>query len=216
MANDCMSSIHACAIRVARLESDGVPLPGANNLYVSDGIIELSFTPEVEAGDEVTVKNGCGAVCVSHRNDEIIKWWNVELTICRPDPELQELLTGGAVLTDGGAVGYQPPALNTVSAPNGISVEVWSHRLDDGGDYDPTFPYFHWAFPKIKGLHFGARRLFNGALENPFTGGRALENSNWFDGPGNDWNVDSSRAWGQMPTDIIPTSDCGYQTLAAS
>jgi hypothetical protein len=179
MANDCLSSIHACALRVARLEADGVPLPGATDLYVTDGVIELSFTPEVEAGDEVTVKNGCGGVCVSHRNDEVIKWWNVELVI-------------------------------------GVSVEVWSHRLDDGGDYDGTFPYWHWAFPKIKGLHFGARRLFNGALENPFTGGRALENSNWFDGPGNDWNVDSSRAWGYMPSAAIPSSHCGYQTLAAS
>jgi hypothetical protein len=214
--NDCLPSIHACTIRVARLEADGVPLPGANNLYVSDAITELTFTPEVRAGQEVEVPDGCGGLCVSYKADDVEKWWNVELTICRPDPQLTELLAGGTVLTSGDAVGYQPGSLNTVRTGYGVSIEVWSHRLDDGGDIDDVFPYWHWAFPKVKGLRLGARRLFEGALENPFTAGKATENAHWFDGPGNDWEVDSSKAWGVMPSASTPTAACGYQTLAAS
>lgn len=216
MANECLTSLHLCTLRVARLGADGVPLPGANNLYVSDAITELTFSEEVRAGQEVEVPDGCGGLCVSYKGDDVPKWWNIELIICKPDPELTELLAGGTVLTDGAAVGYQPGALNTARTGYGVSLEGWSHQLDDAGDIDATFPYLHWAFPKVKGLRMGTRRLFEGALENPFTAGKAIENPNWFDGPGNDWNVDSSKAWGVMPSASTPTAECGYQTLQAS
>ncbi len=215
MANDCLGSIGACCLRVSRLEADGVPLPGATNLYTS-AIIEANLTPEVKKGTVIEQVDGCDNVCLSYQADDVIKWWNVDLTICRPDPELTELLVGGDVLTAGAAVGYEVPALNTVAAPNGVSIELWSKRITSAGDIDSTFPYWRWVFPKVKGLVFGPRKWFNGAFENPFTGGRALENDNWFDGPLNDWTVDSSRAVAYMPVSSIPTAECGYAVLSAS
>lgn len=212
--NDCLPSIQACAMRVSRLDTDGVPLPGASNLYVTEGIIELTATPDVSAGDEVEVKNGKGDICISYREEDKIKRLNVDLMICAPDPELTELLAGGAVQTSGAAVGYKMEALNVGTDRTGVSIELWSRRVSSDGDSDAEFPYLWHVYPKVK-LKIGARRFFNGALENPFNG-FAIENPNWFDGPANDWPVDSDRAYAFLPTASLPDADCGYQTLVAS
>lgn len=212
--NDCLPSVQACAIRVARLDASGVPAPGASNLYTTHGIVELTATPEFTEGEEINAQNGQGVNCVSYKQDDQITRATIELTICRPDPELTELLTGGSVLTDGDAVGYKAPALNS-PLDHRVSIELWSKRIDDSGDLDAEFPYYWWVFPRVRSLRMGARRWFNGALENPFTG-FAIENPNWHDGPLNDWPVDSDSWFQYIPTTELPADDCGYQTLVAS
>lgn len=214
MANDCLASVQACMIRVARLDTDGVPLPGADNLYVSDAIVELRANPNVKAGTEITAENGCGDTCVSYKSPGSTQWWDIELSICKPDPELTELLAGGAVLESGAAVGYGVPYLNEPAGESGVSIELWSKRILNGSLH-PTYPYWRWVLPKVQSIVLGERRFFNGALENPFVG-QAVENDNWFDGPANDWPVASDRAFMWLPDTGIPDATCGFQSLAAS
>lgn len=214
MANDCLPQIHACRMRVARLGSDGVPLPGANNLYVSSALSVLTFTPNITAGDEFEVKNGCGETCLAYKDCDRIKWLDVELQLCTPDPELHEILVGGVVLQNGAGRGYGYPRLNEASCPDGVSIEAWGRRVDAAGASDPTFPYAWWVLPRVY-LQLGARTMENGPLSNPFTG-HAIENPNWYDGPLNDWPDDSDRVAQWVPTDSMPEADCGYQTLLAS
>lgn len=214
MPEHCGGQVQACATRVSRLEPNGVPDPGANNLYVSDALVLVTFTPEIVAGEEIEQKNGCGAVCVNFKDDDRIKRWNVVLQLCTPDPFLHELLVGGTVLEDGEARGYAFPALNTVGNPNGISLEFWSKRVTSDGSLDPDKPYAWWVAPRVK-LQPGERSFQNAALGNPFTG-FAVENENWFDGPLNDWPVASDRALQWLPTEAPPVASCGYQSLQAS
>lgn len=214
MSNDCLPQIQACAIRVARLDPSGVPSPGADNLYVSDALVSLTTSPEIEEGEEFTVKNACGSQCVNFKDCDSYKRWTLALELCTPDPELHELLAGGAVLTDGAAVGYGVPFLGRNDCPNGFSIELWAKRIDSSGAQDADYPWAWWVIPRAY-LVLGERKFENGPLANAFTG-FAIENPNWFDGPNNDWPVASDRALQWIPTDTIPEPSCGYAALVAS
>lgn len=213
MANDCLPHVQACAMRVARLEPNGVPDPGANNLYVSNALSLLVVTPVYEDGDEIRQKNACGEVVVNYRDDDSLLRFDVQLTILTPDPELMEMLSGGATMTSGDAVGWKSPAIGKITG-NGISIELWSKRIDDGV-LDAGFPYARWVLTRVKNLRMGEFRFENGPVVPQFTG-QAYENDNWFDGPLNDWTGDDDRAFAFMPDTGIPTASCGYQTIAAS
>lgn len=212
--NDCRPQIQACATRVARLESNGVPSPGDDNLYVSDALVSLSFTVETAEGEEMEIINACGEPCLSFKDDDKIRRLSIEFELCTPDPELTELLVGGSVLTDGDAVGYGFPQLNTVPNPNGVSLELWAKRVTSGGTLDPEHPYARWVFPLTK-LFIDSATFENGPFQPTFQG-FAVENENWFDGPTNDWPVDSDKVAQWLPVTTLPETSCGYQVLAAS
>lgn len=216
MANDCLPQVQACAMRVARLDTDGVPLPGASNLYVTDALVSLDVSPVYTDGDEIEEKNANGDVCVSYVSDDSFKRYDVTLSLCTPDPELVEMLTdGGTVLTSGAATGYAGPSIGTLTG-DGMSIELWSKRITDG-ILDVTYPYARWVYPRVKNLRLGSYQHANGAILPQITG-RAYENPNWFDGPANDWPVASDRAMQFLPVGLSdkPTPSCGYQTLSAS
>lgn len=213
MANeDDLGQVQACAIRVTDLDPSGVPQPGASNIYTSEALTELTATPVYSDADEIEEKNACGAVCVNYTGDDSLKRLDVALTICTHDPWLNAMLSGGDVLTDGGINGFALPAIGPLRG-NGVSIELWAKRVDDGDLHD-EFPYAWWVLPKVKNLRYGAKTFNNGASLPQFTG-RGYENANWYDGPLNDWPVSSDRALQWFPVASLPTID-GLQTLAAS
>lgn len=214
MANTCRAHVQACAMRVTRLEPNGVPDPGADNLYVSDALTRLEVTTVLSEGDEFEVKNACGEVCVNFKDCDRLKRLDITLGLCKPDPELLELLAGGTVLESGAAVGYAYPAIGQTSCPNGVSIELWAKRITDSGALDPDFPYEWYVLPRVY-LNPTTRTFENGPITVELTG-EAIENENWFDGPSNDWPVDSDRVLQSLPTTTMPTPTCGYQSLVAS
>lgn len=213
MANDCLPQVQACRIRVARLEADGVPLPGANNLYVSDALVSLAFAWEVEAGEEISERNACGELKVNYRADDNLRRGNVTITLLTPDPQLSELLSSGSVITSGAAVGYAAPSLGAVNS-DAVSIELWAKRIRDGR-LDPTYPYAWWVYPWVDHLRPNDHEHNSGNFDNVFVG-EAYENDLWFDGPLNDWPAASSQVYQWIPTTSLPTASCGYQTLVAS
>lgn len=212
--NDCLPQVQACALRVAVLEGNGVPSPGANNLYVTDSFTQLQLTPVYEDGEEITQKNACGTVAVNYKGDDSFKRCDIEVTIVQQDPYLSAMLGDGSVLTSGGLHGYAFPAIGALTNP-GVSIEVWAKRIDNG-DLHAEYPYARWVLPKVKNLRLGQRTFSNGA-QLPVFQGQALENENWHDGPTNDWPVASTRVAQWFPVSTLPdTTVCGPQTLAAS
>ncbi len=215
---DCRPQVQACAIRVTRLDSNGVPSPGADNIIVSDALISMGFTAVYTDGDEIEEKNACGGVAVNFRAADSFKRGDVSLSLTTPDPALLEMLTdGSAFLQDGVDLtrppGYAAPSIGQ-SSGNGVSIELWANRVS-GGDLDQDWPYAWWVYPKVKNLRIGDHTHQNGALL-PALVGQAFENTNWFDGPENDWPADSDRVYQWIPTNTLPVTSCGYQTLAAS
>src|ERR1051326_2060952 len=98
----CGASIQACAERVAVLEQDGVPVPGAGNLYVTDALVKLEATPVYFKGVEIEAPNACGNLCVNFKARDVLKRFDLTLEICTIDAELEHMLMGGETFTSGG------------------------------------------------------------------------------------------------------------------
>lgn len=210
MAYDCASSLFACLMRITRLDDDGSPLVGANNLVVSEALARVVFEPDVEAGTEHTQKNACGNIQASYKKRDQVKRLKLTLDLLVPDPALQEILVGGAVLAAGD--GYAYPPLGDTNEDK-VSLEVWSQAIIDG-DVADVNPWIWWVFPETK-WQYASRTLEEGFMGLPFTG-EATENPNWDDGPANDWPAVSTSVVQHLRIDDIPDIQCGYQTVVAS
>lgn len=213
--NTCRPQIQVCASRFARLYGSGVPAQGLENLYVSSQLASFNFTPNVKTGQEMELINGCGVDCIAYKDCDRVKWYDIEMLFCSPDPELSELVAGGVVLQTGAAVGYGAERLNAAACPDGVSIELWAKRVVQGGTLDPTYPYAWWAWPRIVDVIIQDATFEDGPFQWKLSG-RATENENWFDGPVNDWPVDSDRVFQWIPTATLPETDCGYAQLIAS
>jgi hypothetical protein len=204
---DCRPQLAACAVRVAQLAAGGAPLVGVANLYVSDALVLLTYTPVYTTGDEVEDKNACGTVKVNYKHPDSFKRGDVTIELVTPDPYLEAWLGGGDVLAAAvpTAAGASAPPIGPVTG-NGVSIELWTKRIDDG-DVDATYPYAHWAYPKIKNLKPGPHTHNNGPLHKTFTG-EAYENTAWGDGPNNDFDADSDRVHQWIPVAALPAVSC--------
>lgn len=112
MAQDYAASVQGVCIRASRLSASGAPATGPTASYVMSAFIRTSFTPEYEAGDEITEKAASGALCVSYKAPDTLKRVTMELAICEPDPELTEILSGGTILT-GATTGQTATTVST-------------------------------------------------------------------------------------------------------
>lgn len=182
MAQDYAASIAGAAIRVTRLNADGTLITSASGSYVMSTFISVSFTPEYEEGDEFTQKDANGGVCVTYKSPDTLKRVTLEVAICNPDPEFTELVSGGTILSTGGAtVGWAAPEAGVDANPNGVALEVWSKAIQSGKTA-PTNPYFHWVFPYAILRPSGDRVIEQGIMANTFEGW-ALGNSGFGVGP---------------------------------
>lgn len=217
MADMCLPQIQACMMRIADLDTDGVPLPGSDNLLVSDALVKVTIAPVYVDGTDIVDKNGCGQMCVNFRGEPSFRRGDVTIEICTHDPWVIAKFSSSTVITytDGltTVTGAGAPPIGPITG-NGVSLELWRKRINDG-DLDVDYPYAWWALPKLKNLRPGNAEASDGNPHPTFTA-EALENPNWFDGPLNDWPATSDLAWQWVPTKTLPVAACGPQNLAAS
>ena len=71
MADDCLPQVHAFRMRVAVLGADGVPLPGAENLYTTNALTTLTLGTEVADATEIEERNGGDDICVAYQGDPL-------------------------------------------------------------------------------------------------------------------------------------------------
>jgi hypothetical protein len=127
--------------------------------------------------------------------------------------------------TSGAAVnGYAYPAVGADPNPNGISLEAWSRNIAQpgtpgypAGQQIGQAPYVRIVFPMIRGLRKANRMIDGNPMDSTFEGGYAVENSQWGNGPFNDWLYASDRAV-QMAYDVaanVPTAGVGRVAVPA-
>jgi hypothetical protein len=211
---DAPSSVLAEVMRVAKLDATGATPAAASSMYVTDAIVLFTWAPDVFTGLDLTQRKGNGDLCINKQTADTVRRYTCSLQICSPDPELEQLLQGGVVLTSAGAtVGYGAPKLGLDPTPNGVSIEIWSQAWD-GAHVAATNPFFWWAFPRIELKRRGSTTLESGITANTFEG-FMYENPNWGNGPANDWLSGSDRAYQYQRTATTPTPQVGLQAIPA-
>lgn len=213
MANTCPTVLKFCVVRATRLdEVTGEVVGGADGGYVSNGVISLEMSAEIDEGSESTMKNGCGAILASNRNPDRFKRWNLTLTMGQFEPGLFEILTGNTVVMDGGdivgikGVDQQDPDFTESLA----AIEGWGFA-QEGDAPDPIRPYIYLVIPATF-WQIGDWTFQEELMEMPLTG-FSRTNSSWGSGPyGDDTGLSELvSTWMIAAVDQAPpTADCGY------
>lgn len=137
------------AIRVALLdECTKLPVPGALNGYAMGCIIDPDWSPEIEEGDESTVKDNCGEICYRDDRCDLTKRWNLEFKIKDPDKEFLALVLGDPLIVDGGgnSIGVRHRSYGACSPF--VFLEMFEKTDDCDPDGDPI--YYRHIFPAVR------------------------------------------------------------------
>lgn len=97
---DNAGSVYAIGARFTRLDTNGAPLAGVGNAYVTKALVTAGIGLEYTDGEEVIQRNGAGQICVSYRApDSLTRGTISDLSFCSPDPYIKSFLIGGSVIT---------------------------------------------------------------------------------------------------------------------
>lgn len=216
MAYDKARSVNGVALRVSRLDSDGFILPGSNTVYTQKAFMSFQFTPEMEEGEEITEKNADGSICYSSQERSTLKRVTLSLSVCSPDPELEELLLGGTIFKTGDeVVGYAAPEAGTVANPDGIAIEAWSRAMNASGKPIAGSGFYHWVFPYGAFAPAGDRVMENGLMANEYEGW-AVGNENFGTGPDGSWTFSSTAPYQYARAATAPVDQEGYTDYLGS
>lgn len=207
-ADDCIPQLQACRVRVCDLDADGAPLGDAGSLYVSDAFVRITLTPVYKDGQEIQEDNACGTSFIDYKSDDSFTRADIEIDLITPDPDLHAVLINNSVVltAGGGGKGWQFPPVGEIGG-NGVSIEWWTKRIVSGA-LSQVHPYAQWAAPRVRSLKLGPREFSNTA-QHALISGQCNENDNWGDGPGNDFDADSSKVAQWIPVDELPDTTCG-------
>lgn len=186
---DHATSVRGYAMRVSALSVSGTPLTGTSgSVWVSGQFLNVQFTPQNEAGEDIANKAADGSLCQILKTPDILKYYNVHIEVCNPEPELTALLSGGTTFTNPGSspvTGYQSlqaGALTTSGVGFGVGIEVWSAAYVNGR-LASTNPYWVHVFPNTVLTLTGTRSIENNFIATVFEG-FCFGNSSFFPGGG--------------------------------
>jgi len=116
MAQNYAASVQGVAIRACRLDANGTPTGGLTGAYVMNSFMSVAFTPEYEEGERITEKTAAGQVCVDYKSPDTLQRVTLELSICNPDVEFTEIISGGTLLTSAAGTASTVSAASVVGA----------------------------------------------------------------------------------------------------
>ncbi len=217
MAFDCGVSFGACLVRITRLDSNGNVIAG-NNAYVSDKLISVGVTPNIEAGNSFSVRNGCGCGVARRKFPDTFNWWELSLNTAALEPEMQAFMLGAETITDSGdVVGLAfPSALSCEESAPAVAFEFWAENIVGSGK-SADYPYFHWVFPSTTWV-MGDNTFEEGPAQ-PTLNGTSQTNSNWGEGPYGDGPPDGediSEGGYWATSDELPDAECAAQAVTST
>jgi len=217
----CDSVIHLCAVRATRLDQVGNPVAGPNNVYITNKLVSIAVTPEIEAGRDLTQVTGCDCIAATYRGPDKLKRFTFELDTVKLEPGLLELMIGATAIlggTDESPIGlWYPEQLSCDDTPQpNVALEGWQYLWED--DHQASdFPYVHWIWPSTR-WQIGPHTLNNDFLQPRLTG---------FSRGNPNFAPTAPGMFGDLPeaprplggfffSETIPTAECGWQTFPIS
>jgi hypothetical protein len=181
----CFAPVRGKAMRVTTVDGCGNPVYGDANSVVTEGFVSIALTANTDEGEEISVTNAAGNVCV--RDTPCPKFLNYGVTIefCNVDPYLFAMLTGQSVILDpvtGDAIGFSVSTSANACA-QGFALEAWTGApgaaCGDAGAV--TLGYI--LLPFVQGGVFGDFTIENGAISFSVTGAVTKDGAAWGSGP---------------------------------
>jgi hypothetical protein len=204
MAVNCGVSFGICAIRVTKVDASGNVVAGDNS-YVSNNVISLGLTPNIEEGATFSARSGCGCSIARFKATDTFNWFEFSLAQAALEPELMALMLGSDTIEDGADVVGQAfaGALACDEAEPAVGFEFWTQHVVGSGQ-DGTFPWIHWVFPKT--IWRLGDNTFEEGIANPTVQGFSRTNAQWGDGPYGDGPPDGQdiSEGGWWKTDVDP------------
>jgi hypothetical protein len=108
----------------------------------------VGVTAQYEDGEEFIQRNACGELEIAEKDDDVFKWYDLEMQFVQIDPEGLTLLTPARALTDGddNVKGFAYGKSTEVSH---FSLELWTKVTPQicvtGGNPE----WFYFAFPHV-------------------------------------------------------------------
>ena len=217
MAVNCGVSFGLCRVRITRVDSNGNVIAGSN-AYVTDTALTVTVNPNIEAGNTISVRNGCGCKIMSLKFADTFNWWEFEFTDAALEPQMQAFMLGAATITDGAdVVGVAWPAtLDCDEAEPAVAFEFWT-KHGVGSGVDAAYPWIHHVYPLT--IWQLGNNTFDTNASEPVLSGFSRTNSNWGDGPYGDGPPDSEDIsdGGYWKTDVVPpTAACAAVSVTST
>ena len=222
MANlTCSQRLKVCHLRILRLDPVGAVDSGDETLYEYGAPVVFAYTPTAPERERIEQLDGCGNQCGLYRgNPKAVDGADLSMTLCEQNAEVQEILTGGSVITEGtgagDSIGYLSATDATVNL-NGAAIELWSYawagrqRATRNGQpawYRHTFTKasFQLDEQSMAADAFGVVPLVGVAEVNSGFGTGLVADP---------FPLDMGESvYGWFVDDSVPTAVCGYQTVA--
>jgi len=218
MADQCLVVRGLCRMRATLLDDLGDVADVENNSWVSAHLLSVGISPDIETGDEGTLKNGCGKTEASFADDDTVKRYNITIVDTRDEPGLRALMLGLDLIMDGSDVIGTSAVDQTADDwdPTKVAVEFWL-KLYDSDAQDQTRPWKYILFPGTyswvpQDIEIGAD------FSTPGFAGKSFKNELWGDGPYGDTGITPGELGpifneAQVDTDP-PDSACGFAHIA--
>lgn len=119
------------ALIAEELNTGGID-PAGSVYYINDPV---SFTnaANIEAGEEIVMKNGDGGVCCAPTGCDTVKGASGDFTVCSWDPLLKSWLADMTPITNGsGEVTGSKMPFGTQTCQRKFSIELWERVCFDG------------------------------------------------------------------------------------
>ncbi|BDT39524.1 hypothetical protein [Streptomyces yaizuensis] len=187
MAAICPTVVEGDRIRLTRVDGCGRPVYGPCNSVITDGIVSITLTPEVEEGQERNLRNFAGRQCLARAGCDTVKWWTVEIVWCSINFAAFGMINPTYRIRrndEGDPIGVY--VSNKVDCSTGYAVEIWA-QVDGAGDActgeEAQGQWVYFPVPWIAGGTPGPIAIGGEDSVTFTTTGRTRNGAKWGRGP---------------------------------